>query len=97
MKCVGREGSSLPNDALVDRKKFADLKFVCNYIEEAAVSQGMDASDRSTRNVRMMYEKVETLLLEGNSNRRGTQLKWTTVINKLRKKLAAEKQSVNPT
>ena len=67
------------------RKIFADLKFVCEYISKKATEAGMDTSDRSNNNVRLMYEKVETKLYETVKTKRGTQLKWRTLVTKLRK------------
>ena len=46
------------------RKIFYDLKFVCEYISEKAALAGMDTADRSSNNVRLMYEKVEAELYD---------------------------------
>jgi hypothetical protein len=67
------------------RKIFSDLKFVCKFITSKASEAGMDTSDRSSSNVRLMYEKVETILYETVKTKRGTQLKWRTLVTKLRK------------
>ena len=77
------------------RKIYHDIKFLCNYIEKEAVKQGMNARDRTPNNVRRMFEKVEPILLGNDTSNRGTQLKWSTVKNKLQKKLHAEKNQNN--
>ena len=67
------------------RKIFSDLKFVCEYISKKATHAGMDITDRSNKNVRLMYEKVESELYRTIKTKRGTQLKWRTLVTKLRK------------
>ena len=74
------------------RKIFSDLKFVCNYVEAKAKDAGMDTNDRSSTNVRLMYEKVEDQLYQTVKTKRGTQLKWRTLVTKLRKMAAEEKK-----
>ena len=66
------------------RKIFSDIKFVCNYISARAGDAGMDTTDRSSINVRLMYEKVEEVLYKTVKTKRGTQLKWRTLLLKLR-------------
>ncbi len=52
----------------------------------------MDITDRGTTNVRLMYEKVASILYDGvKESQRSTQLKWHTVRTKLRKKVKKDK------
>jgi hypothetical protein len=67
------------------RKIFSDLKFVAQYIETKAREAGMDTNDKSSNNVRLMYEKVVDALYQTVKTKRGTQLKWRTLVTKLRK------------
>jgi hypothetical protein len=80
-----RKSNQGPAKRRPSRKIFSDLKFVSQYIEAKARDAGMDINDRSNNNVRLMYEKVEASLYEAVKTKRGTQLKWRTVVTKLRK------------
>ena len=51
------------------RKTFADLKFLCNFIEGEAKLNGMDPSNRSVANVGLLYERVEKSLFKGERGR----------------------------
>ena len=75
------------NNRRPSRKIFCDMKFLCQYIESKAKEQGMDVTDRSSNNVRLMYEKIENNLYHTVKTKRGTQLKWRTLVNKLRSHL----------
>jgi hypothetical protein len=71
------------------RKIFSDMKFICSYIESKASEAGVDTSDTSLANVRTMYEAAKTeLIIPGARNQRADQLKWRTMVFRLRKKLA---------
>jgi hypothetical protein len=71
------------------RKIFSDMKFICSYIESKASEAGVDTSDTSLANVRTMYEAAKTeLIIPGARNQRANQLKWRTMVFRLRKKLA---------
>ena len=81
-----RKSQQGPPKRRPSRKIFSDLKFVCQYITNKAREGGMDVNDRGSTNVRLMYEKVETDLYQTVKAKRGTQLKWRTLVTKLRKK-----------
>ena len=87
-----RKAQEGPAKRRPSRKIFSDLKFVCSYVEAKAKDAGMDTDDRSSTNVRLMYEKVENLLYQTVKTKRGTQLKWRTLVTKLRKIAADEKK-----
>jgi hypothetical protein len=71
------------------RKIYADMKFVCNYIEAKASEAGVDTSDRSLENVRNMFEAATKELTNtgGTQSRRWDQCKWTTMVQTIRKKV----------
>ena len=70
---------------------FSDMKFLCERIETAATKNGMDPSDGSSENIRIIYQQVWPLISEGLGSGRVTQHKWITLADKLRKKLKREK------
>ena len=80
-----RKAQAGPARRRPSRKIFSDMKFVCSYIETKATEGGMDINDRRSQNVRLMYEKIEGVLYETVKAKRGTQLKWRTLLHKLRK------------
>jgi hypothetical protein len=74
------------------RKTYADMKFLCNYIEAKASEAGVDTSDRSLENVRKMFDSAANELSHtGGTQRLGQsksdQVKWNTMVQRLRKKL----------
>jgi hypothetical protein len=72
-------------------KQYSDLKFFCNLLEKAATDQGLDATDHSPQNVRRMFEASEDAIRTAcGKNKRMDQLKWTTVVKKLRQQIKAD-------
>ena len=77
------------------RKIFSDMKFICNYIESKAGDSGVDTSDVSSGNVRKMYDTaVKDLIIPGERNQRVDQLKWRTMVSRVRKKLKEAKEAL---
>ena len=72
------------------KKTFADMKFLCTYIETKAREGNMDSNDRSAANVHRMYEAAEQALFLGSNNDRNTQLKWTTLVHRLRTRISKQ-------
>jgi hypothetical protein len=56
---------------------------------KASDAAGVDTSDVSMDNVRTMFEAaaVKELIIPGERNQRVDQLKWSTMVKRLRKKL----------
>ena len=76
------------NQRRPSRKIFSDIKFLCKYIESKASEAGVDTTDVSLANVRIMFESaVKHLIIPGEGNRRVDQLKWRTIVKRIRKKL----------
>jgi len=73
------------------RQTYSDMKFICNCIEKAATECGMDPSDGSSTNIRLIYEQVWPTIYEGVKGGRSTQSKWPTLVDKLRKRKNMEK------
>jgi hypothetical protein len=70
------------------RKIFSDVKFLCNYIESKASEAGENITDMSLENVRKMFEAaMKHLIIPGEGNRRVDQLKWRTMVKRVRKKI----------
>ena len=97
-KGVSTHLASLPGGPQPDGSKrrasrliFSDMKFLCERIETAATKNGMDPSDGSSENIRIIYQQVWPLISEGLGSGRVTQHKWITLADKLRKKLKREK------
>ena len=73
------------------------MKFLCTHTENKAHDDGLDINDRGHTNLKRIYDLVSKDLYEGlcKKKQRGTALKWSTIVNKLRKKMrddeAAEK------
>jgi hypothetical protein len=64
------------------------MKLICNYIESMASKAGVDTSDVSLDKVRKMYDAaVKELIIPGKQNQRVDQLKWPTMVSRVRKKL----------
>ena len=64
------------------------MKFICNYIESKASDAGVDTSDASEGNIRTMFEAaVKELIIPGERNHRVDQLKWRTMVFRVRKKI----------
>ncbi len=68
------------------RKTYSDMKFVCECIEAAAKEIGMDPSDGSPGNIRLIYQQVWPTIWEGMRDGWNTQHKWLTLVDKLRDK-----------
>ena len=76
------------------RKTFSDIKSLCKIIEAEAKRLGMDVNDKTLANVNRIYHRVEPTIYEGSkTGERETQLKWTTVLNKLREKGKEERKA----
>lgn len=73
-------------------KTYSDMKFICNCIETAAKECGMDPSDGSLTNIRLIYDQVWPSIYEGVKGGRRTQNKWPTLVDKLRKRKQREKE-----
>ena len=73
------------------RLAYSDIKFVCGCFEAAARENGMDPSDGSTENIRIIYQQVSPSIYEGLKGGRSTQHKWLTLVDKLRDKKKREK------
>ena len=76
------------------RLTFSDMKFVCGCFETAARENGMDPSDGSTANVRLIYQQVSPTIYAGLKGQvsRSTQDKWLTIVDKLRDKKKMEEK-----
>ena len=76
------------------RLTFSDMKFVCSCFETAARENGMDPSDGSSANVRLIYQQVSPTIYAGLKGRvsRSTQDKWLTIVDKLRDKKKMEEK-----
>ena len=69
-----------------------------DFIEKQASAKGLDGKDRSTANVRLMYEAVEPMLYPPKKNGTVcTQNRWRTVVKKLRKQEKQEKNKSGST
>ena len=75
------------------RKVSCDMKFLCTYIEKKAVEAGLDTSDRRLENIRRMFEATGEDVGSGSFNPRKGQLKWRTIVAKIRKRLKAEEDN----
>jgi hypothetical protein len=67
------------------RNLSSDLNFFCNYIEKMAASAHLNVSDRSTSNLKRMFDAAEIQTLV--TSKRKDQLSWYTALQYLRKKL----------
>jgi hypothetical protein len=76
------------------RKVSCDMRFLCLYIEEKASEAGLDCSDRKLENVRAMFEAAGKDVCAGAVNPRKGQLKWRTIVSKIRTRLKAERGSI---
>jgi hypothetical protein len=76
------------------RKVSCDMRFLCLYIEEKASEAGLDRSDRKLENVRAMFEAAGKDVCAGAVNPRKGQLKWRTIVSKIRTRLKAERGSI---
>ena len=75
------------------RLTYSDMKFVCGCFEAAARENGMDPSDGSTENIRLIYQTVSPSIFQGLKGcGRSTQDKWLTIVDKLRDKKKMEKE-----
>jgi hypothetical protein len=83
-RTTGGTGRPEPSKRRASRKVATDLRFLCNYIEEKALESNLDKSDRSTFNLKSMFDaaKFETLV----TSKRKDQLSWYTALRLLRKK-----------
>ena len=69
------------------RKAYSDIKFLCNYIEKKGREAGANIDDRSLANVRNTFQAAERAI-HGREKRKD-QLKWRTLVRKIRIKLKA--------
>ena len=76
------------------KKTYCDIKFLCDYIQDRAEEAGLDVTIRTHQNVKLMYEAAAPILYQCvEKSQRSTQLKWLTLVSKLRKKLNDEKKA----
>jgi hypothetical protein len=68
------------------RQTYSDMKFICTCIETAAKKNGMDPSDGSIENIKLIYQQVWPTIYEGVKGIRRTQHQWATLVDKLQKK-----------
>lgn len=66
------------------------MKSLCTYIEKKALEAGMNTADRCLDNVRRMFEAAGEDV--SSVNPRKGQLKWRTLVCKIRKRLKARKR-----
>jgi hypothetical protein len=72
-------------------KQYSDLKLFCKFLEKAASDQGLDTSNNSPQNVRRMFEASENEIRTAcGKNKRMDQMRWTTVVKKLRKQMKTQ-------
>ena len=65
--------------------------FFCKLLEKAASDQGLDTSDNSPQNVRRMFEASENeIWTDCGKNKRMDQMRWTTIVKKLRKQMKTQ-------
>jgi hypothetical protein len=76
------------------RKVSCDMKYLCTYIEAKASEAGLDTSDRCLNNIQRMFEAAGNDVGSGSVNPRKGQLKWRTLVPKIRKRLKAEKDRI---
>jgi hypothetical protein len=76
------------------RKVSCDMRFLCLYIEEKASEAGLDRSDQKLENIQAMFEAAGKDVGAGAVNPRRGQLKWRTIISKIRTRLKAERDSI---
>ena len=72
------------------RKVSNDMKSLCTFIEKKALEAGMNTADRCLDNVRRMFEAAGEDV--SSVNPRKGQLKWRTLVCKIRKRLKARKR-----
>jgi hypothetical protein len=75
-------------------KVSSDMKFLCMNIEAKTPEAGLDPSDRRLENVRSMFEAAGKDVSSGSVNPRKGQLKWRTLICKIRKRLKVGRESI---
>jgi hypothetical protein len=68
------------------RKIYCDINCLCNYIEKKEREADANIDDWSLENVRKAFGAAEKEL-HGGSGKRKDQLKWRTLVIKVRKKL----------
>ena len=66
------------------RKTLCDIKFFCNFIEETAVKEGLDPTDKSVQNLQRMCEVGLAAITTLKSTKAKAQNRWKTVCLKLR-------------
>ena len=81
------------NNRQPGRKVYSDIKFLCNFIEDAAKAAGLDASDKSILNLQRMFDVAAPKLQPNGSAKAKAQNRWTTVCFNLRKRLREEKKA----
>jgi hypothetical protein len=78
------EGKTMRNDD----QACSDIKFLCDYIEKKGKEAGLNIDDRSLLNVRRTFQAAEKEI-HGHEKKK-SQLKWRTLVRKIRLKLEAE-------
>jgi hypothetical protein len=68
------------------RQTYSDMKYICACIETAAKQKGLDPSDGSIQNIKLIYQEVWPTIYEEVKGGRRTQHKWATLVDKLQKK-----------
>lgn len=68
------------------RQTYSDMKYICACIETAAKQKGLDPSDGSIQNIKLIYQEVWPTIYEEVQGGRRTQHKWATLVDKLQKK-----------
>ena len=81
------------NNRRPGRKVYSDIKFLCNFIEDAAKAAGLDALDKSILNLQRMFDVAAPKLQPNGSAKAKAQNRWTTVCFNLRKRLREEKKA----
>ena len=69
------------------RKAYSDINFLCNHIEKKGRKAGANIDDRSLANARKTFQAAEKAI-HGREKRKD-QLKWRTLVRKIRIKLKA--------
>jgi hypothetical protein len=76
------------------RKVSSDMRFLCRYIEAKASEAGLNPSDQTLENVQRMFKAAEKEVSgSGSANPRNGQLKWRTLVAKIRKRLKEERDA----
>ena len=72
---------------------YSDIKFLCNFIEDAAKEAGLDAMDKSILNLQQMFDVAAPKLQLKGSAKAKAQNCWMTVCFKQHNWLREEKKA----